>query len=1124
VNRRQFLRRSIAYYWRSHAAVVAGVATAVGVLTGALVVGDSVRGTLRDLALVRIGAVDAAVQSAGFVREALAADLGRDEEMRAAGDRVVPLIWREGLLTVQPSGRRAGGVDVYGVDSRFWDLHRVGVTGPDDRRALVSEALANELGIEPGRALLVRVERPSDVPLESMHANRDDIGRTLRVVVDAVLPAASMGEFSLRAGQGDVRAVFLSLDHLQAELQMAGRVNTLLVARASEAAPAGIASGSARVQARLQQALDRQIRLADLGLHVRPLEGRQAVSVESDAGLIDPRIESAMYTAAKDEGLQPTPVLTYLANAVRTADREIPYSLVSGLDASLWPSTAAVRDGDPRPPIVLTDWALRDLGARVGQPVTLDYYVWIDPGRLETRSAAFTVAGVVPTRGIDRDLAPRYPGITDTESFADWDPPFPIDLGRVRPVDEQYWETYRTTPKAYIPIEVAQRIWSSRFGSVTSVRFAIPDDASAQAVAERLGDRLRAVLDAAALGLVSRDVRTEVLAASRGATDFGQYFIYFSFFLVVSALLLAALFFRLGVEQRAQEIGLLRAVGAPTGAVRGLFLAEAAILASAGALLGLAGALVYGWLVVQALGTWWVDAVRTSALTLHVTGASLAAGSIGGVVAALGCTWWTLRGLDRLTERSLLADRSSAFMPPAVGHLNPMRPLVAAVFLALCGGALALGGAFEVVGQTGAFFGAGATLLLAALSLGSYLYHRPPRRVLRGRGWPALLWLGLRNAADRPGRSLLSVSVIASAAFMIVSVDAFRRTGHTTDLPPGAGGYRLFGEALLPLVADLQDPDARESLGLDGLDDVTIDMLRLRPGDDASCLNLYQPQRPRILGVGPEFVAKDRFAFGDSLASGPAERDNPWRLLERSFDDGAVPAIADANSMTYVLHRAVGEDILLDTGGAPIRLRLVAALSDSVFQSELIIADAAFRQLFGGQAGYRAFLIDTPPGREPAVADALESKLADFGLDISTTTARLEDYHRVENAYLSTFQTLGGLGLVLGTIGLAAVVLRNVLERRRELALLRAVGYERRDFLVMLLSETGSLLIAGLLVGALCASVAIAPALWARAGGWQLSSHLLWLLGSVGGAGLLATLAAARVATAGTLLQSLKSE
>src|SRR2546430_13620486 len=76
-------------------------------------------------------------------------------------------------------------------------------------------------------------------------------------------------------------------------------------------------------------------------------------------------------------------------------------------------------------------------------------------------------------------------------------------------------------------------------------------------------------------------------------TDFGEYFTYFSFFLVFSALMLAALFFRLGVEQRAREVGLLRAVGFTTTGVRRLFLTEACVLAAIGGLLGIAGAVAY---------------------------------------------------------------------------------------------------------------------------------------------------------------------------------------------------------------------------------------------------------------------------------------------------------------------------------------------------------------------------------------------------------------------------------------------------------------------------------------------------------------------------------------------------
>jgi len=416
-------------------------------------------------------------------------------------------------------------------------------------------------------------------------------------------------------------------------------------------------------------------------------------------------------------------------------------------------------------------------------------------------------------------------------------------------------------------------------------------------------------------------------------------------------------------------------------------------------------------------------------------------------------------------------------------------------------------------------------LLLSALFLAAYLYQRRTRWTLQGRGVVALAWFGLRNAADRPGRSVLAISVIASAVFILIAVDAFRREPlDPAHAPEGTGGYRLFAESLLPITEDLQSTRVRESLGLSGLDDVSFEPLRLRPGEDTSCLNLYRPTRPRILGVRPSFVAQGRFTFHDSLAIEPADVANPWRLLERPLPDGAIPAIADASSLAYVLHRAIGQDLVIDTGGTPITLHFVAALRDSMFQSEVIVSEASFLQLFGDQPGYRALLIDLPAGREAEVSDRLESTLEDHGLDAVSTVARLEEYHRVENTYIATFQMLGGLGLLVGTIGLGAVVLRNILERRRELALMRAVGYEPRDVMTVLVAETGSLLIAGLLVGGVAAAIAILPAVLARDGPRLGIGHAALLVAAVMLAGLVTTIVATRAATSGSLLASLKSE
>jgi ABC-type antimicrobial peptide transport system permease subunit len=253
-----------------------------------------------------------------------------------------------------------------------------------------------------------------------------------------------------------------------------------------------------------------------------------------------------------------------------------------------------------------------------------------------------------------------------------------------------------------------------------------------------------------------------------------------------------------------------------------------------------------------------------------------------------------------------------------------------------------------------------------------------------------------------------------------------------------------------------------------------------------------------------------------------------WLLLRRATPDGSVPVIADATSLQYVLHLSVGDTLTLDTGAAaPVTLRFVGALRDSVLQGEIVMGEEQFLRLFPAQQGFRFFLIEAPDVRTPAdagrLAETVEKELQPYGVDAVSTVERLEAFHRVENTYLSTFQALGGLGLLLGTIGLATVMFRNVLERRRELALLRAVGYDRRRVTLMIAAETMFLLVAGLATGTGCAVIAVAPA-WLARGGSGSGAGLVLLLAAIAVAGLLSAAVATRAAVSGGLLEALRAE
>jgi putative ABC transport system permease protein len=1021
------VRRNLAYYWRTNIAVILGVATAVAVLSGALLVGDSVRASLRDLVLGRLGKTEGVVTSAQFFREALSKDVPGS----------APIIAMQGIVMNDKSGRRASNVNVYGVDDRFWNFQGV----PSSSGVAVSSALARELGASVGDALLLRVEKPSAIPLESLHSRKEDTGRTIRLSAGAVLDAKSLGEFSLRPTQGDVLAIFVPLRRLQRDLAQQNRVNTLLLA--STTFPKDV------------------VTLEDIGIKIRSLPDRDALSVETESGIVNDAL------AKKAPG---TLMFAYLANSIRIGDRQIPYSLVLGVPEPEDGSTPPAESTE----IDLNDWAAKDLGAKRGDAVSIDYFYWEPTGQLVTRTAQFHLRNILTMEGdvIDRDLVPQYPGITEAKNIGDWDPPFPMDLKRVRPRDEEYWTRYRTAPKAWIKLKTAQRLWGSRFGNGTTIRVNGSSDADAYAKA------LRADIDPLQMGMAFAAPKEQALASAKGSTDFGEYFTYFSFFLVVSALLLAGLFFQLGIEQRLREIGTLRALGFAASQIRRIFLVEGLVLSLFGTLFGTVAAVGYAAFLMYGLRTWWRGAVGTGLLTLHVSAQSLIYGAIGGMVVAWLCILLTLRSLRRASARDLLGGSHGVDAEPKRRtRLLYIVAIVSAVNgLAMMGAAIA-----KSLSNAEGFFGAGSLLLIAGISF-EWARLRAQRGEVSSVGT-----LGIRNATHKPGRSVLSIALIASAVFLVVALDAFRRPAASMK------GFPFYAESQLPILWDLNTQAGRENLNIQSITDAKFYAFRLRPGDDASCLNLYEPRTPRVLGAPVGYLPQ----------------------IETKDPKAPIAAAADANSLTYVLHKKVGDEI--DVNG--VKLRIVAALEDSIFQSELIISESNFEKAFPSEQGHRVFLIDGPPGTDTK----LEAALSDYGFDVTSTSDKLAAYHRVENTYLSTFQALGGLGLLLGTLGLGAVLLRNVLERRKELALLRAVGYRPEHLRKMVIVENAFLLIAGTLMGAICAFIAIAPAFFER-GGHLPNPSLALLLLAVPAAGMVASLTAVRIISKAPLLETLRAE
>ncbi len=1099
------MRRSLTFFWRTNLAVALGAAVTTAVMTGALLVGDSVRESLRQLTLDRLGAIDYALVSPRFFRERLGQDLTEQSLKLDRGfGPVAPMIVLGGSASHPVSGTRASQVNILGVDPRFLSFfdasasleRRLGdLSSPGLASVVINQSLQKELRVQAGETLLVAFETSNDVHRELLFGRRESsqVVRRLRAQIRQVIPDRGPGRFGLRPHQNLPFNVLVPLPLLQRTLRQEGRVNALMVA----GHPFAAENGALRLEDELRQFLT----LEDFGLLFHQRDGH--LTVESRELVLRPWMEEAVRAAAQAEHLVLQPVLTYLANEMLVGQKTVPYSTVASLQLSQPsdPISLSLTTGESAPvltgqQILLNQWAARELNASVGDSLQLTYYSVGPLAKLQSKVATFQLEGVVQMKGLgaDADLTPEIPGIQEAPDMSSWNPPFPVDFSRIRPQDEAYWDEYRAAPKAFVALETGQRLWETRFGRLTSFRVTAtrePDWPSTRA------DLEKAILERLSpeqLGFRFQAVKREGLQAASGATDFGMLFIGFSSFLILSGALLVGLLFRLGVEQRASELGLLLALGYSPAQVRRRFLAEGILLAAGGAILGLAAAAGYGWLLIAGLRTWWSDAIGHSFLELHVGGVSLALGFLISILVVIVSIWWAVRHTARFPIPELLTGgrglprrRGSAIWAKRLG--------VASTAVCLALGFFAWQA--DRSASVGLFFGLGTALLTAGLCFFALWLRVPSRRLLRP-GDPGLTFrFAARNSSRNPGRSLLIAALLASACFVIVAVAASR---HEPDLElakeSGTGGYALLAEADIPIYQNLNAPQGRFQLGFSESDSrhfqgSTLLPFRLLPGEDASCLNLYRPTRPRLLGVPSSQVSRGGFRFSQVME----EVENPWTLLEKSLEPDVVPAFGDANSVIWILHSGLGQDFIIqDERGEPLRLRFVGLLSGSVFQGEMLISEANFVKHFPSQGGHSYFLVETPPGSDLELASLLENRLGEYGFDVTSTRDRLAGYLAVENTYLSTFQTLGGLGLLLGTLGLGVVLVRNVLERRGELATLRAIGFERSKLAWMVLTENAFLLVLGLAVGSLSALAAVSPHLLARGGSFPWLSLSLTLL------------------------------
>jgi putative ABC transport system permease protein len=1111
----KLLSRSLDFYRKSHFWVVLGTMISTAILVGALVIGDSVKFSLQQIVFDRLGNTEFALTSGDrFFRAQIADDLAK-----ILDTTVAPLLQTNGIAIVEGGQRRLNNVQIIGVDDRFGKIAGIkdfyNHISPDE--AIINHHLALRLQLKKGDEFLLRIKKldmiPKDIPLSL----DTDLTMARPFKIKAIASDTQFGRFNLKANQVAPNTVFVSLPALSKEMGYDNRANVLLTAAHNEAPAPGN-----------DEAFKRVWTIADIGLEVKEFPGRDMIEIKSSRIFLDPPIVDAALKINK----KAQPVLTYFVNEIRLEDKSTPYSFISAPGSSIVPP--GIKDDE----IMINEWLARDLGANQGDRIQLTYYVLGPMRDLIEKSTNFRVKAIVPLKNpyADRDLMPDFPGLSGEQNCRDWHPGIPIDLDKIRKKDEEYWDNYQGTPKAFVTINAAQRMWRNRFGDLTAVRFVGLEK-------REIEKKLVGELDPVSFGFVFREVREEGLRASVESVDFGQLFLGLSFFIIVAALLLTGLLYVFNVEKRSEENGLLLALGFPKKNIRRLVLMEGAVIIIIGSILGSAVGVLYNQFILYALKTVWHGVVGTSMLRVNVKFSTILMGTVIGIFIAFLTIWLVTRkqlkqpvtGLQKgLTKLEAFREKRP-FFSILIGISGVMAVIIILVTTKFETGR----GAFMF------FFTAGSLLLISGLAfIKIFLYKltkKPDnKKFLQGPGTvfskrvpgrrrqeKNLFNIGVRNNARRPVRSLTLIGLLACGVFIVFTVGANRviSTQDAEKRGSGTGGFALYGESSVPILYDLNSQKGTNFYGLESINAKGVDYVqfRVKEGDDASCLNLNRVANPQLIGVDPdELIKRASFTFIEKTKE--VDSTNPWGVLKQNLPDGVIPGAADQTVILWGLGKAVGDTLTyMDEKGQTFKIKLVGGLANSIFQGNIIISEKALIQKYPSISGYRIFLIDAPFENLDEISKELSRAMQDQGLDLVPASARLAEFNRVENTYLSIFLILGTFGLILGSIGLGIVVWRNVKERRGELALLRAVGFSKESIQNMLLYEHMILLAAGIFCGIAAALLATLPSIMTPGSGIPYFTIIfLLIIVLINGVGW--TYFASRTATRGDLLASLRNE
>ncbi len=1035
-----YIQRSLRYYWQQHFILLAGIIIATAVITGSLIVGDSVKDGLKSLIETRLGKTNFAIVSGSrLMRYELSTEISRKLSNPTAG-----ILLLQGIVINPETSERVNGVQVNGIRTDFSKINEIGFPIVVDDEAIISTIMAKKLSLKINDYFLLRVNNTDAMPVNTPFSNNSKATIALRLKVKAIAGSEMMGYFSLRNNQQLENNVFVSHEMISKKINVSGAINLILVFKKD--------TNSLTINS-VNKALSTSWRLNDAGFNWEMSSDSSYYELNSDRVFIDHILSSRI----EKSDLKFQIFFSYLVNSISLRDKETPYSFVTSVNEPLFDSNSKSDE------ILINQWLANDLSAKIGDTLSLDYYVIGPLHTINEKSSRFIVRDIIPNQSdfVDSSLMPSFPGLSDAGSCKDWEAGVPIKFSKIRDKDEVYWNTYKGTPKAFIPYSAGLELWSNPFGNATAIRFN-----NSKSLAHT-NDKLINLLELKDLGIAIIDIQSEAVYAAENSVNFSELFISLSFFIIVAAFILVVLLHSLNLAKRASEEAVLNSIGYTTKHVIKLRFIESFVVVVFGSILGLLFAIMYTKLILLALNGVWNNALHTQLMSISIHFKTLLTGFIISILvsyASIIIITLRMRRKSIISRIQNYAGKTNSFVKwcmlfctivPILFLVNSMlyKPLRHDVFFLIAGFLLLIGGILFV------------KIKLEGIS--SNLVSN-------------VFLLAFKNARSNISRSIAVITILAFGTFCVIITGAFYKYElQESDKSSGTGGYLYWLESTAPIVKDLNSKEALANLIFEKDEDTAglfFTQLLTRRGGDASCLNLNQIKQPRLLGVNYKtFNSRNAFTI-KKLLYGISMK--PWLSLIYVDSLQYIPAFADQTVITYGLKKSIGDTLsYIDEYGSRLVFKLIGAIDNSIFQGSLLIDEKVLIMHFPSTYQANIVLVDAKLENAPAVLKMLNKSFSEYGAEVKTTVDRLNEFNSVENTYISVFMILGAMGLVIGTFGLAIILLKNINERKYEFILMSSIGYCKRKIENIILLENIFLLIIGLLVGIVSAIVSIMPVL-----------------------------------------------